>query len=75
MELFGRLQKRDLTKAILYAAETRPVRTVDDAVAVTKDLLGQLGKLAPGDLMEGERRASELREVTQLRFAETAAEA
>ncbi len=68
--LFTRLQKRDLTKAIVHAAEAKPVSTVDEAVAVTKDVLAGLKKLRSVEL---EARALQLRQLARSTLAETAA--
>lgn len=69
--LFSGLQKRDLTRAIIHAANTKPVTSVDEAVEVTRGLLTDLGKLAPGPRAEVERRAFRLRDLANERLTET----
>jgi fido (protein-threonine AMPylation protein) len=71
--VFAGLQKRDLTKAIIYAAEARPVSTVDEAIAVTRDVLAGLQKLSSRDSIEAERRGSAMRELALARLADTIA--
>ena len=70
--LFAGLQKRDLTKAIIHAANTKPVGSVDEAVEVTRGLLADLGKLPKGPRAEVERRAGHLRDLAQARLSEAA---
>ncbi len=69
--LFASLQKRGLTKAIVYAAEARPVRTLDEAIAVTKDVLKGLQKLLP-EPEEVESRRLQLRDLARNRLEGTA---
>lgn len=73
VDLFARLQKRDLTKAIVHAAEARPVETVNDAIAVTRDVLAAVAKLSANARVEVESRAFQLRDLTTSRLTETAA--
>ncbi len=72
VSLFGRLQKRDLTKAIVHAADATPVRSVDEAVAVTRDVFAGLGRLPDSRAVETATRASEMRQLAHARFGETA---
>ena len=68
LKLFARLQKRELTRAIVRAADARPVASVEDAVTLTRDLLTNLGKIIPAQYQEAKTNAGKLHAVTQTRF-------
>jgi Fic family protein len=72
VNLFARLQKRDLTKAIVYAAGTKPVSTLDDAIMVTKDVVVALQNLPAGAQVQIEKRATDLLRIARARLKETA---
>jgi Fic family protein len=58
--LFARLQRRDLTKAIVHAAEAKPAATLDEAIVLTRDALAAVADLPPKH-PEAEQRAEHLR--------------
>jgi len=58
--LFARIQKRSLTKAIGHAAEVRSVATVEAALAVTRDLLVNTGKIIPAEYLNAKSTAPHL---------------
>jgi Fic family protein len=70
VRVFAQLQKRALTKAIGMAVETRPVRSVEEAIAATRDLLRHLGGTAPGSLIKATEIADRLAGVTRAKFDE-----
>ncbi len=65
LHVFSRLQKRVLTHAIGRAADSKPVGSVDDAVAVTRDLLVNLGKIVQPQYEEAKTNAGKLFAITQ----------
>ncbi len=72
VKLFARLQKRDLTRAIVRAADIKPVASVDEALAVTRELLVHLGKLVPPQHQKAEVNAIQLSTVTANRLSAVA---
>ena len=62
--LFAQVQKRALTKAIGKAADIRPVKTVEEALAATKDLLVDLGRITPKEYLQAQAFAQDLVNVT-----------
>ncbi len=57
-------QKRSLAKAIGQTIETKSYSTVEDAVAATRDLLVNLGKIIPAEYLAAKTRAGELSNVS-----------
>ena len=47
ISFLARMQKRDLTSAIVRVADAKPVSSVSEAVATTRDLLVALHRIAP----------------------------
>ena len=72
VSLFGRLQKRDLTRAIVRVAEAKPVASVDEAVAVARDLLIDVGAIIPPQYLEAQASAGKLLGVARGRLADLA---
>ena len=68
VRLIAQLQKRALTKAIGMAVEARPARSVEEAIAATRDLLRDLGRVAPGDAIKATEIADRLAGVTFAKF-------
>jgi fido (protein-threonine AMPylation protein) len=58
--LFSRIQKRSLTKAIGHAADVRPAATLEEALAVTRDMLVNLGRIAPAEHARAKDVAAQL---------------
>lgn len=59
--LFAQVQKKALTKAIGTAAEVKSVKSIEEAVAVTRGLLVDLGKMTPPEYLAAIRTADELK--------------
>jgi hypothetical protein len=72
VKLFARLQKRELTHAIGRAADAKPVASVDEAVAVTRDLLVGLGRTIPPQYLEAKNSARRLAERAAVRLTDLA---
>jgi len=64
VRLFARLQKRALTGAIGMAVEARPIRSVEEAVAATRDLLVDLGRIIPAEYLAAKDTANGLFQTT-----------
>jgi hypothetical protein len=60
VRLFSQLQKRALTKAIGRAVDVRPVSTVDEALAATRDMLVDLGRIIPAQYLTAKDLAGNL---------------
>jgi fido (protein-threonine AMPylation protein) len=58
--LFSQLQKRALTKAIGKAVEVKPVGSVDEALAATRDMLVDLGRIIPTEYLTAKQFAGML---------------
>ena len=71
--LFAQLQKRVITRAIGRAADVTPVKTVEEAVAVTRDMLIHLGRIIPPDYLKAKENAGKLMALTNNRFGGLAA--
>jgi Fic family protein len=70
VNLFARLQKRELTRAISRAVEATPVATIDEAVALTRDLLVDLKKIAPPEFAAARTSARKLYDATLTRITD-----
>ncbi|MGD0778357.1 MAG: Fic family protein, partial [Candidatus Solibacter sp.] len=68
VRLFSQLQKRALTKAIGRAVDVRPVSTVDEALAATRDMLVDLGRIIPVEYLTAKGHAGNLANVVLGRF-------
>lgn len=68
VRLFAQLQKRALTKAIGMAVETKPVRSVEDALAVTREMLVDLGRIIPAEYLKAKETAAALFNQTESKF-------
>ena len=73
VRLFSQIQKRALTKAIGRAVDVRPVSTVDEALAATRDMLVDLGRIIPSQYLTAKEYASNLANVVLGRFNEMTA--
>ena len=51
VRLFAQIQKRALTKAIGKAVDVKPVSSVDEALAATRDMLVDLGRIIPAEFL------------------------
>jgi hypothetical protein len=60
IQLFARIQKRALTKAIGGAVDIRPVATVEEALAATRDMLVGLGRIIPKEYLAAKQTAGVL---------------
>ena len=58
--LFGRIQKRSLTKAIGNVADIRPGDTVEEALKVTRNLLVNTGRIIPVEYLGAKTVAAQL---------------
>lgn len=63
-ELFSRMQKRALTKAIGRSVDVKPVHSVDEAISATRDLLVNVGRIIPPEYMTAKDHAGQLMAVT-----------
>jgi len=68
VRLFAQIQKRALTKAITMAVEVKPVTSVEEAVAVTRDMLVNLGRIIPTQYLTAKETAKTLANQTLGRF-------
>jgi hypothetical protein len=68
IRLFTQVQKRALTKAIGRAADIRPVKTVDEALAATRDMLVNLGRIIPKEYLVAKQYAGVLSQFAQQKF-------
>jgi Fic family protein len=60
IQWFAQSQKRRLTKAIGSAADVKPVHSVAEAVQVTRDLLVDIGQIAPPEYLKTKEIAKAL---------------
>ena len=60
VRMFARLQKRALTRAIGRAADVKPVRTLEEALAVTREMLVGVGQIIPGEYLKAKETATAL---------------
>jgi Fic family protein len=60
VEYFSKLQKRELTKAIGRIADMKPVTSLEDALTVTRDLLINVGRIAPREYLVAKDHAAKL---------------
>lgn len=72
VSLFGRLQKRDLTRAIGRAADAEPVASIGEAVARTRDLLVALNRIAPAEHAVARTNARRLYEIAHKQLNDVA---
>jgi Fic family protein len=68
IRLFSQVQKRALTKAIGRAVDIKPVKSLDEALAATCDMLVDLGRIIPKKYIEANRLAGALVGVTASRI-------
>ena len=68
--LFSQIQKRSLTKAIGHAADVRPVATLEEALAVTRDLLVNTGRIIPEEYLNAKGTATRLLNSSQNRLTQ-----
>ncbi len=57
---FARIQKRALTKAVARAVDMKPVRSAEEALAVTRDMLVNVGRTVPPQRGIAQATAAEL---------------
>jgi fido (protein-threonine AMPylation protein) len=65
---FSQLQKRALTKAIGKAIDVRPVQSVDEALAATRDMLVGLGRIIPKEYLAAKDFSRQLRNIAETRL-------
>ncbi|MBZ5727048.1 MAG: Fic family protein [Acidobacteriia bacterium] len=70
VHLFSQVQKRALTKAIGRAVDIRPVSSVEEALAATRDMLVDLGRIVPTQFLSAKRFAGVLFALAQQKLAE-----
>jgi len=70
--LFAQIQKRSLTKAIGHATDIRPVATVEEALAATRDLLVNSGRFIPAEYLIAKTTAEQLLAISQARLNQMA---
>ena len=68
VRLFSLIQKRALTKAIGRAVDIKPVGTIDEALAATRDMLVDLGRIIPAQYLTAKELAGNLEIVVLNRF-------
>ena len=66
--LFSQVQKRALTKAIGKAVDIRPVASVEEALAATRDMLVDLGRIIPAEYLLAKEHAQNLANATYNKF-------
>ena len=69
VRLFSQLQKRALTKAIGRAVDVRPVGSVEEALAATRDMLVNLGRIVPAEYLRAKLLAVDLKNVVLANFS------
>ena len=80
VRLFAQVRKRALTKAIGAAVDVKPAASVEEAVAATRDMLLDLGRIVPAQYLiakdiagaVGNRALSKLNDVTSALAGEIA---
>jgi fido (protein-threonine AMPylation protein) len=60
VRLFAQVQKRALTKAISKAVDVKPVASVEEALAATRDMLVDLGRIIPAQYLAAKQTAGVL---------------
>ncbi len=60
VRLFAQLQKRALTRAIGRAVDVKPVTSVEEALALTRDMLVDLGRIIPAEYLAAKETAGVL---------------
>jgi Fic family protein len=65
---FARIQKRVLTRAIGRAVEIRPVHSVEQALVATRDMLVNVGRIAPANVLVAKNTAVALAQYTKSEF-------
>ena len=68
-DFFAQVQKRTLTKAIGSAADVQPVKSVEEAFEVTRDLLVNLGRITPAKWLQAKNTAQNLVQATLNRLS------
>ena len=68
VRLFSQIQKRALTKAIGRALDVRPVGSVEEALAATRDMLIDLGRIIPAQYLTAKGHAGNLVNVVLNKF-------
>jgi Fic family protein len=68
VRLFAQIQKRTLTKAITKAVDVMPVKSVEEALAATRELLVDLGRIVPAEYLAAKEVATNLFNLTLGRF-------
>jgi Fic family protein len=58
--LFALLQKRALTRAIGMAVDAKPVKTLDEAIDVTREMLLEVGRISPKEYQAANNTADAL---------------
>ena len=66
--LFSKIQKRALTKAVGRAVDVRPVKTVDEALTATRDMLVDLGRIIPAQYLTAKQHAQNLSSLVLNKF-------
>ncbi|MGA3205656.1 MAG: Fic family protein [Bryobacteraceae bacterium] len=59
-DFFAQVEKRALTKAIGSAADVKPVKSIEEAFRVTRDLLVDTGRIIPSDYLRAKATANVL---------------
>src|ERR1051326_3828087 len=67
--LFAQVQNRSLTRAIVKAADIKPAKSVEEALAATREMLVGLGKIGRKDYLESKDTATNLANNTLGRFS------
>jgi fido (protein-threonine AMPylation protein) len=60
VRLFAQIQKRALTKAISKAVDIKQVTSVEEALAATRDMLVNLGRIIPAEYLKAKETAGVL---------------
>ncbi len=60
IRLFAQTEKRELTRAISRAADTKPAESVEEALATTKDMLVGPGRIIPAEYLRAKETANGL---------------
>jgi len=68
VRLFSQIQKRAFTKAITMAVDVKPVKSVEEAVAATRDMLVNLGRIIPTQYLAAKQTAEALANQTSGRL-------
>ena len=68
VRLFAQVQKRQLTKAIGRAVDVRPFASLDEALAATRDMLVDLGRIIPKKYLAAKAHAARLANIALSRL-------